>query len=49
MADKAGRNASEEVAHVVQQLGLKPFEAPEPLPPIDMDEVSLVCWMAVTN
>ncbi len=49
MAEKSGRNASEEVANVVQQLGLKPFEAPEPLPPIDMDEVSLVCWMAIVK
>jgi len=28
-------------------LGLQPWKAPEPLPPIDEDEVVLVVWMAV--
>jgi hypothetical protein len=31
----------------VRELGLEPFQAPEPLPVIDIDEVRLVCWMAV--
>ena len=37
------------VIREVKELGLKPYEAPEPLPPIDLDEVSLVCWMAVVR
>jgi hypothetical protein len=31
----------------IEDLGLQPFEAPEPLPPIQKDEVKLVCWMVV--
>jgi hypothetical protein len=31
----------------VDELGLQPFEPPDPLPPIQKDEVKLVCWMVV--
>jgi len=31
----------------VEELGLQPFQAPDPLPPIEEDEVKLVCWMIV--
>lgn len=31
----------------VHELGLQPYQAPEPLPMIDEEEVQLVCWMAV--
>jgi hypothetical protein len=31
----------------VKELGLQPFVQPEPLPVIEADEVSLLCWMAV--
>ncbi|WP_049936336.1 helicase-related protein [Haloplanus natans] len=31
----------------VEDLGLQPFEAPDPLPPIEENEVKLVCWMIV--
>ncbi len=31
----------------VERIGLEPFHAPEPLPPIDETQVHLVCWMAV--
>ena len=30
-----------------ERIGLEPFHAPEPLPPIAPDEVRLVCWMGV--
>jgi hypothetical protein len=33
----------------VRDLGLQPYEAPEPLPPIEEEEIKLVCWMAVVN
>ncbi|MDQ7841382.1 MAG: hypothetical protein RDU83_10185 [bacterium] len=31
----------------IRDLGLQPFRAPEPLPPIGEDEIHLVCWMGV--
>ncbi|MCE9584695.1 MAG: helicase, partial [Planctomycetes bacterium] len=31
----------------VRELGLQPYIQPKPLPPIEKDEVSLICWMAV--
>lgn len=31
----------------VERLGMEPFHAPEPLPPISLDEVQLVCWLAI--
>lgn len=38
---------SRELIDLVDQLGLQPFEAPDPLSPIEEDEVKLVCWMAI--
>ncbi len=35
------------LAAKVRDLGLQPFRAPEPLPPIQEDEIHLVCWMGV--
>jgi hypothetical protein len=32
----------------IERLGVEPFEAPQPLPPIDTAEVNLVCWMALS-
>jgi hypothetical protein len=32
---------------LIDQLGLEPFAAPDPLPPIQVDEVQLVCWLAL--
>ena len=32
----------------VEDLGLQPFEAPDPLPPLEAeDEIKLVCWMVI--
>jgi len=31
----------------VERIGLEPFQAPEPLPPIQRDDVHLICWMAI--
>lgn len=31
----------------VEKIGLEPFQAPLPLPPITADQVQLVCWMAI--
>lgn len=35
------------IAEWVREYGLQPWKAPEPLPPIDESDVSLVVWMAV--
>jgi superfamily II DNA/RNA helicase len=31
----------------VERIGLQPFAAPAPLPPIQPDEVHLICWLAI--
>jgi hypothetical protein len=31
----------------VERLGAEPYRAPEPLPPIEMEEIHLICWMAI--
>jgi hypothetical protein len=33
----------------IERIGLEPFHAPEPLPPIQPDDVHLICWMAIEN
>ncbi|MBM3476800.1 MAG: helicase, partial [Armatimonadetes bacterium] len=33
----------------VGELALTPYRAPEPLPPIDEDQIMLICWMAVSG
>jgi superfamily II DNA or RNA helicase len=38
---------SRQLVEKVEDLGLQPFEAPDPLPPIQEDEVKLICWMTV--
>ena len=38
---------SRELVDKDEDLGLQPFEAPNPLPPIDQEEVKIVCWMVV--
>lgn len=37
------------LVETIRDLGLQPYEAPEPLPPIEEEEVKLVCWMGVVN
>lgn len=31
----------------VKEIGIEPYEPPKPLPPIEEDEVHLVCWMGI--
>ena len=38
---------SRQLVDKIDELGLQPYEAPDPLPPIMKDEVKLVCWMIV--
>ena len=30
-----------------EKIGLEPFHAPEPLPPIEAEDIHLICWMAI--
>lgn len=41
--------ASVAIAAKVKELGLEPFKPAPPLPPIDEDEIRLVCWLAVID
>lgn len=42
-----GENSTKAIVDVVRAQGLQPWKAPEPLPPIDLDDIALVVWMAV--
>jgi hypothetical protein len=42
------RKKSKLVYEKVRDLALEPFVPPDPLPPIDEDEVQLVCWLAIS-
>jgi hypothetical protein len=44
-----GPMASVAIAAKVKKLGLEPFKPAPPLPPIDEDEIRLVCWLVVKN
>jgi hypothetical protein len=40
---------SRKLVDKVEDLGLQPYEAPDPLPQLEeKEEVKLVCWMVVT-
>jgi hypothetical protein len=41
------RERSANVIEKVRELGLTPYRAPQPLDVIDLEEVNVVCWMAV--
>jgi hypothetical protein len=44
------RNGAEQAAYLIEKIletGLEPFQEPPTLPPILVDEVELVCWMAL--
>ncbi|MCC6643085.1 MAG: helicase [Deltaproteobacteria bacterium] len=44
--DRAGLKARALVEEI-ERIGAEPFHAPEPLPPIDPEEVDLICWLAI--
>ena len=31
----------------IEAIGAEPFHPPDPLPPIDPEEIHLICWLAV--
>ena len=41
--------ASAALVERVRELGLQPFVQPEPLPPIQEEDVVLICWLGVHN
>jgi superfamily II DNA or RNA helicase len=45
----AGDATTRKIAEQVKILGLQPWKAPEPLPPIEEEDVVLVVWMAVES
>jgi hypothetical protein len=47
MALAPGVEVSKAIAETAQRLGLEPFKAPDPLPPIEEKDITLICWMAV--
>ncbi|MGH7662795.1 MAG: helicase-related protein [Gemmatimonadaceae bacterium] len=47
--ESEGEQTSREVARFVKERGLQPWRPPEPLPPIEEEDVSLVVWMAVES
>jgi hypothetical protein len=43
-----GEQTAREIARFVKERGFQPWKPPEPLPPIESEDVTLVVWMAVT-
>jgi len=41
------KEKSQALVEKIDDLGLQPFQAPEPLPRIEKDEIILVCWLAI--
>ena len=46
-SSSSAHEQARQVVATVQELGLEPAPAPDPLPVIDPDDVHLVCWLAV--
>jgi hypothetical protein len=38
---------AEALIKAVEDTGIEPFEQPDRYPKIDLDEVRLICWLAV--
>ncbi|MGB9006128.1 MAG: helicase-related protein, partial [Candidatus Aminicenantales bacterium] len=49
MENATGPAASAAIFEKVRLLGLQPYKAPSPLPPIEEDEILFVCWMGVSK
>jgi hypothetical protein len=49
MADQSSPKAAAGIVETVRRLGLQPFQAPEPLPPILPEDVTLICWIAIES
>ncbi len=44
---RRGRKLSEYLVEQILETGLTPYQAPEPKPLIDADEIELLCWLGV--
>ena len=49
MESSSGAAASEAIIEKVRLLGLQPYKPPAPLPPIEEEDIELVCWMSVSR
>jgi hypothetical protein len=49
IGDVVTPESSVRVVEVVRRLGLQPFQAPDPLPPITLEDVRLICWMSIDS
>ena len=38
---------SRKLIEEIELIGAEPFQTPEPLPPIERDEIYLICWLAI--
>jgi len=47
LASAEAIKVSTAIVETVRRLGLEPFKAPPPLPPIQEEDVRLICWLAV--
>lgn len=45
--ERDGEQTSRELARFVKERGFQPWRPPEPLPPIESDDVVLVVWMGI--
>jgi translation initiation factor 2 beta subunit (eIF-2beta)/eIF-5 len=49
MESATGNASSEAIVEKVRLLGLQPYKAPAPLPPIEEGDIELVCWIGVSK
>jgi len=48
-SDASDQSRADRVAGLADEFGLQPAPPPQPLPAIHLDDVHLVCWLAVSN
>lgn len=41
------KDKARHIVEEVERIGAEPFHAPEPLPPIEVEEIHLITWMAI--
>ena len=44
---RAGAEKSQDLIKQILETGLEPLEPPSPLPPIQREDIELICWMAL--
>ena len=38
---------SKAIVEEVERIGVEPYQPPDPLPPIELSDIHLICWMAI--